>query len=133
MKYQQNDRELIESADPTEIAIAVAEVRARIAELVADPDHRIMKVFAVFHGEYDDYNLYGVFSSEEQAAAFLADLNGRVIQGACAGGYSCNGKDPFRITEMGFGEIREITLDVGCIPKTWVSSLEWKAAGQPSV
>ena len=80
-------------------------------------------LFAVFHGEYDQFNLYGVFSSREQATEFLADLNSRVIQGAC------KGKEPYSLTEGGLGEIREIFLDVGCIPEHWVFPAKWRAAG----
>ena len=45
-----------------------------------------MNLFAVFHGEYEDRDLYGVFTSLGKATAFLVNLNGRVMQGACRGG-----------------------------------------------
>jgi hypothetical protein len=81
-----------------------------------------MKLFAVFHGEYDQFELYGVFSSAERAAAFLADLNSRVIQGATKG---CHG-EPYKVTEDGTGSVREIALDGSNMPRWAVLPAEWK-------
>jgi hypothetical protein len=88
-----------------------------------------MNLFAVFHGEYEDRDLYGVFTSLGKATAFLVNLNGRVMQGACRGGHFTHGTEPFHVTDQGFGEIREIILDIGSIPTNWVLPAEWRASG----
>jgi hypothetical protein len=86
-----------------------------------------MTLFAVFHGDHEDCDLYGVFTSLGKATAFLVNLNGRVMQRACS--VTWNGTEPFHVTEQGFGEIREITLDIGSIPTNWVLPAEWRAPG----
>ncbi len=68
------------------------------------------QLWAVFHGEYDERELYGIFSSRALADSFLEDLNSRVIQGAVHWDWNEPQEGQWRVSI-----IKSVTASIVCL------------------